>query len=155
MTNSTSPESKTTATKCAACGKPVLPENSVTFESKTICAVCSPRFFQSLREGVSADEFIRSPLKAKINPLALVWWPIYLTLFMILWTACVSPFSVYGDDWAIMPVVAILPFVFIIHVILIIRKRANIKFIIYGVVHIMLLFQGWLLCLALISKDSI
>jgi hypothetical protein len=47
--------------------------------------------------------------------------PMGLTLLAAIWTAAVTPYSKYGDDWAILPFIGILLVVIAWHVALTIR----------------------------------
>jgi hypothetical protein len=49
----------------------------------------------------------------------------------------------------------VFPLVIILHLIILFKKHWNIKFIFYAVLHVALLFYPWIMCLFLISKDSI
>jgi len=55
----------------------------------------------------------------------MVYWPLILSGFLILWTLLVSPHSKYGDNWAIMPALAIYPAVIILHVILFFKRPSK------------------------------
>ncbi len=85
----------------------------------------------------------------------MVYWPLILSGFLILWTLLVSPHSKYGDNWAIMPALAIYPAVIILHVILFFKRPSKGAMIAYGLAHCAVLFFVWLWCLMSISKDSL
>ncbi len=91
----------------------------------------------------------------KIKPSSMTYWPIYLTIVLIIWTMIVKPYSKYGDYWAIDPAIILFPIVFIIHIIIMYKKEFKMKYVIYSLVHLTIFFSIWLMCLALISKDSI
>lgn len=80
--------------------------------------------------------------------------PVGLTILLIIWTILVSPYSKYGDNWAIYPAVIVLPFAVIWHVYLIFTQQPRSGFILYAIGHIALLFFIWIYCLMKISKDS-
>ena len=85
-------------------------------------------------------------------------FPLLFTIFLILWTLVVSPHSGYGDKWAIMPAAIVLPVVFAWHVFLVILRKTldkKAKFLLFGIIHVVLLVPIWFLCLMLISKDSL
>ena len=85
-------------------------------------------------------------------------FPLVLTLAMLLWTACVYKYSTYGDDWAILPVVAIAPVIFFWHIGLLWIRRKSIHFVnllLYFLLHASVFSFLWFLCLHWISKDSI
>jgi cytochrome bd-type quinol oxidase subunit 2 len=84
--------------------------------------------------------------------------PVFLTLFLILWTLIVSPYSQYGDDWAILPAILMAPVVLICHLVLIFYNRGKEKkiwFSFYGLVHFSIFIIIWINCLMKISKDSL
>ena len=80
--------------------------------------------------------------------------PLFLTAFLIVWTACVRDYSHYGT-WHILPALAILPLVMIWHLSLIILRKPRAPLILYGVAHCAILIPIWMGCLMLISKDSL
>ncbi len=81
--------------------------------------------------------------------------PVGLTILLIVWTIVVSPYSKYGDNWAVYPAVFILPAVLIWHAILIYIGKPRSFFIVYGLVHSAVLFIAWMYCLMKITKDSL
>jgi hypothetical protein len=81
--------------------------------------------------------------------------PVFLTLFLIVWTILVSPYSKYGDNWAIYPALLVLPIVVIWHVYLIVTQQPRSSFVLYGAVHSIGLFAIWIYCLMKISKDAL
>ena len=81
--------------------------------------------------------------------------PIGFTLMLIVWTVLVSPYSKYGDNWAIYPAVFILPLVLCWHVYLGITQQPRSTFIIYGIIHLVAFLVIWLICLMKISKDAL
>ena len=81
--------------------------------------------------------------------------PVGLTVFLILWTIIVSPYSKYGDNWAIYPALPILPIVVIWHLVLFFIEKEKKVVILYGFIHISILIVIWLYCLMKISKDSL
>ena len=85
----------------------------------------------------------------------LFYWPIFGSLFLIIWTVIVSPFSKYGDYWALLPALFVFPAVLAIHIVMIVKGDWQSKLIWYGVGHVALLFAIWIFCLMLISKDSL
>jgi hypothetical protein len=87
--------------------------------------------------------------------LGMVYWPLFLSAFLVLWTLLVSPHSKYGEYWAIGPALLVFPLVVFMHVILLIKGDWRPSLIVYGIVHASLLFVIWVLCLMLISKDSL
>lgn len=87
--------------------------------------------------------------------IPLVYWPVALTAFLIIWTVCVSPYSKYGDNWAIVPAFLVLPLVLVIHLALLIKGRWHPKLVAYGVLHTCAIFYIWMWCLMDISKDAL
>jgi len=81
--------------------------------------------------------------------------PIGLTGFLIIWTIIVSPYSKYGDNWAIYPALLVLPAVLIWHVVLIFLEKPRSAFVLYGIIHFVILFVIWMYCLMKISKDAL
>ena len=80
--------------------------------------------------------------------------PIFLTAFLVVWTASVRNNSHYGT-WHVYPALAILPLVIIFHLSLIILRKPRAPLILYGVAHCAILIPIWIGCLTLISKDSL
>jgi len=84
--------------------------------------------------------------------------PVFITLLLISWTSIVSPYSKYGDNWAIAPALIMAPIVFIWHLFLIFYnkgKEKKILFSLYGVIHLSIFSWIWIYCLMKISKDSL
>ena len=80
---------------------------------------------------------------------------ILLSFLLIAWTASVFPYSKYGDNWAITPALLIFPSAVALHFIILIRQGFRLKLILYSICHLAVLFIIWVLCLMLISKDSL
>jgi hypothetical protein len=97
-----------------------------------------------------------------ISERVLVFIPIALTVLLVIWTVAVSPFSQYGDNWAIMPALVLAPIVLAWHLSLIgVRLgdwscRRDILFFYgsYGLIHLVIFIPVWFCCLMWISKDS-
>ena len=81
--------------------------------------------------------------------------PVALTVALVLWTILVSPYSKYGDNWAIYPALLVFPLVVLWHIGLLILSRPKMFLFIYGLLHVLILFYVWLLCMMKISKDSL
>jgi hypothetical protein len=81
--------------------------------------------------------------------------PVFLTLAILLWTAAVTSFTRYGDNWALYPILVLDLIIIIWHVGLIIAEPRKLPFVAYGVVHLVALVGITIVCLMLISKDSI
>jgi len=80
--------------------------------------------------------------------------PVLLTLLLALWTALVYKYSSNGS-WHIYPALAILPLVLVCHIALIVLKTPRVPFVLYTVLHVIVLVPLWIGCLMLISKDSL
>lgn len=89
------------------------------------------------------------------NVLNLLYWPIYGSIFLVLWTVVVYPWSKYGDSWAILPAFLVFPTVLCLHILLIFKNGWQVKLVFYGVTHLIFLFVISILCFMLISKDSL
>jgi hypothetical protein len=81
--------------------------------------------------------------------------PLFLTLFLVIWTACVYRFSHPGDNWALLPALLIFPSAVIWHCVLIAHKNPKSGFVVYAIIHLVVLVLIWVKCLMLISKNSI
>ena len=81
--------------------------------------------------------------------------PLILSVFLVVWTAAVYPFSAYGDRWAIYPALLVLPLTFLTHGWLIVTSQQKFRAFFYGLIHVVLQSVVWVGCLMLISKDSI
>ncbi len=81
--------------------------------------------------------------------------PIILTILLVLWTVAVSPYSKYGDNWAIYPALVIFPIVFFWHIYLCFSQHPKLHFLLYGFIHLAVLFVIWIYCLMKISKDAL
>jgi len=89
--------------------------------------------------------------------------PIAFTVLLVAWTVVVSPFSKYGDNWAVMPAVALAPIVIAWHLSLLgvrlgdwaCRRDILVAYSVYGFVHLCIFAGIWLFCLMKISKDSL
>jgi hypothetical protein len=84
----------------------------------------------------------------------LVIFPVLLTLLLIIWTLAVFKFSKYGD-WLGYPALLTFPAAFLWHIVLIAVEKPKWLFVLYAVIHLLLLFGIWLGCLMLITKGSI
>ena len=85
---------------------------------------------------------------------AILISPVLLTLLLMAWTASVYKYSQYGS-WHIYPALAIAPLVFICHIALVVWNTPRLPFVLYAVVHLIVLIPLWIGCLMLISKDSL
>jgi hypothetical protein len=85
----------------------------------------------------------------------LSFGPILLTLLLIIWTILVSPYSQYGDNWAIYPPMALLPLAVVWHVYQIVSFKPKWPYVVFFLVHIPAMFVILLYCMFQISKDSL
>jgi len=67
--------------------------------------------------------------------------PVALTLILIAWTFLVSPHAKYGDDWAVLPILALLPIVIIWHGILLYVEKEKLMYIAYAIIHLARIFH--------------
>jgi hypothetical protein len=79
--------------------------------------------------------------------------PLFLTLLVMVWTLVVSPYSKYGDNWAIYPPIALFLLAIIWHIYLVVTSF-RWEFVLYAVLHIPVMFLILFRCMFLISKDS-
>ncbi len=83
--------------------------------------------------------------------------PIGASLFVVTWSVAVSPYTAYGDNWALIPVFLSAAFVLGWHSYLVLypgsRRRATLTM--YGIAHIALFVYLFMLSLMWISKDSL
>jgi hypothetical protein len=84
----------------------------------------------------------------------LILSPVLLTLLLIVWTLVVYRHTKYGD-WQIYPAVLVFPIALLCHILLIIIDKPKLIFVLYAVVHLIILALIWVGCLMLISKDSL
>ncbi len=81
--------------------------------------------------------------------------PVFLTLVILLWTIAVRSFTRFGDNWALYPILVIDLVILIWHVGLIVTEPRKLPFIAYGAVHLIAVVGITIVCLMLISKDSL
>ena len=87
---------------------------------------------------------------AKVSTL-----PIFLDALLIAWTLIVSPFSQYGDVWAVYPPLILAAVVVLSHVGLVIYCKPRRLFLLYALAHLSLFFVLLIFCLFMLSKDSL
>ncbi len=78
-----------------------------------------------------------------------------MTALVIVWTLVVQPFTRYGDNWAVWPVILSVPLVAAIHIYLVAALRPKWPLVGYAVVHILALVSVVIVCVMRISKDSL
>ncbi len=84
---------------------------------------------------------------AKPLPL-LAFAPVCVTaLLPLLWTLYASPYTKYGDSWAIDPALIALPLVVGLRLLCAYKSRWRIGSIAYGILHCAIFFCVWLWCL--------
>jgi len=81
--------------------------------------------------------------------------PVFLTVAILLWTVAITSFTKYGDNWALYPILVLDLIIVVWHVGLIIVEPRKLPFVAYGIVHLVALVGITIVCLMLISKDSI
>lgn len=83
--------------------------------------------------------------------------PVSASVFVLIWSLSVSPFTAYGDDWALAPVFVAAAFVLGWHIFLFVRpgKFSKASIALYGFVHLCVFGYLFLLSLMWISKDSL
>ena len=79
--------------------------------------------------------------------------PLLLTVLLLIWTLTTTPFTSFGNRWAVYPALAILPLTLVSHIALIVARRPRLPFLLYALVHMPIQVYVWQLCLILISKD--
>ena len=82
-----------------------------------------------------------------------ITWPLLCTLVMLLWTAAVSPYTKYGDDWAATPVEVIFIVAVVLHLFIIVKERWRPLYLFYAAVHVPFSFIVGTFCLMLITKS--
>jgi len=87
--------------------------------------------------------------------LKTIWAPLGLSAFLVMWTVLASPYSHYGDYWAVIPVLLVLPSVIALHIYLLVNNGWKWKLLSITAVHIIILSVVWLKCLMIVSKDSL
>ncbi len=89
--------------------------------------------------------------------LSALWkyGPLGLIVALILWTALVTPYSKYGDKWAIYPALAILPIWVLWQAAYLIRERFRAEVVVFATIQAVIFAFIWIYCLMRISKDSL
>jgi hypothetical protein len=100
------------------------------------------------------------PLSLIVSAFAKQHWarvltPVLLTVFVIVWTLAVQPFTQYDDYWALWPVTLALPLAFAVHIYLAATLRPKWPLVGYAAVHLSALLLIVVICLMRISKDSL
>ena len=78
-----------------------------------------------------------------------------LNMVCAMWACMVSPYTSYGDSWAIYPVLGMGVFVVVCHVALIFVTKRKMIAILYAVLYLPASVYLWPFCLTIISKDSL
>ena len=83
--------------------------------------------------------------------------PIIMSLIIIVWTVIVSPYTAYGDDWAMIPVLIMAVLILIWHIYLLFRPANTSRLLLslYAVIHVYVLITIVGFSLVIISKDSL
>ena len=97
------------------------------------------------------DVTINSLLKPRVIT------PVGLSLVTLLWAFIVSPYTKYGNNWAIYPVLIIALLIISWHLYLIIKPNplSRTTMVIYGLLHSSAFIYIFIYSLMLISKDSL
>jgi hypothetical protein len=83
--------------------------------------------------------------------------PLIGTALIVAWSYIISPYTAYGDNWAIYPVIAIALSILVWHFYLFITthgKTEKLFMSLYGIVHILALCIVSIYCVMIISKDN-
>lgn len=83
--------------------------------------------------------------------------PVGLSLSVLIWAFVISPYTKYGDNWAVYPVLVAALVILGWHIFLIVKPRpfSRTTTIIYGLLHMAIFSYIFILSLMLISKDSL
>jgi hypothetical protein len=82
--------------------------------------------------------------------------PASVSIALMAWTLAVSPYSAYGDNWAVVPAVLALPAALLWHLVLVALSRGRRWAAASATVaHLLLLVPLWVWCLMVISKDGL
>ena len=81
--------------------------------------------------------------------------PLIFPVFVVVWALLVSPYSNYGDNWAVFPVLLSLVFAILCHIYLIFKGEYKLLLFTYMLGHILFFTIVCIYCLMLISKDSL
>ena len=82
-------------------------------------------------------------------------WPILATLMLLAWTAAVSSFTSYSDYWASYTALALICAPIPLHLLILIKKKWQLRYVGYAIAHILFSFSVGIVCLMLITKDSL
>ena len=84
-------------------------------------------------------------------------WPVAVTLGMLVWSIALSPYTEYGDDWAVYPLLLAIMVVLICHIFLIVRPGlvGRMSNVVYAFVHIAISIVVLLWSLMTVSKDAL
>ena len=81
--------------------------------------------------------------------------PFVITAVLVIWTAVVYPYSRYGGNWAIYPAVFALPAILLWDIGLVVASTNRGSAVLYAIVNSAGFLLVWVICLHLISKDSL
>jgi hypothetical protein len=83
--------------------------------------------------------------------------PVGLSLSVLIWTFVISPYTKYGDNWAVYPVLVAALVILGWHIFLIVKPSplSRTTTISYGLLHMAIFSYIFMLSLMLISKDSL
>jgi hypothetical protein len=86
-------------------------------------------------------------------PAHVAYWPVLVTVLLVLWTVLVSTYSRKNEAWAIVPVLLVLPLAYLLHLVILVREGGKAKFTLYGVVHLAMLCVILFYCLTAITNN--
>jgi len=82
--------------------------------------------------------------------------PMLFNGLLVGWTLLVSPYTAYGDNWAINPVLILALLILVWHISLIVIERGlRIIMSLYMATHLLISYYIWFWALWKISKDSL
>ena len=83
--------------------------------------------------------------------------PVLLSILVLIWSLSISPYTQYGDNWAIYPVIIFGIIIIGWHIFLILNKSIlkRTYAIAYGLIHIAIFAYLFMYSLMVISKDSL
>ncbi len=90
----------------------------------------------------------------KARPL-IRFLPILLTGAGVVWTAVISRFTRYGDNWAAYPLVGLFIITLAVHIWMIAALRPRWPLVLYGVVHLPIQLYVFIYCSVIITKNAL
>lgn len=81
--------------------------------------------------------------------------PVLLTGVGIAWTAVISRFTRYGDNWAAYPLVGLFVLSLVVHIWTIVKLRPRWGFVLYGILHLPIQAYVFTYCSVIITKNAL